>query len=199
MTDHYIDESGVILAESSPEALDDFGPVIRLEEIEPPPSTFPGSSWTLPDSPSELNPVALAAARLASFLIGQAEDQGMPTTRDGRPVQFLRIQSLRRDDAIAEYRWMTGQPDADPTPEQIRQTQRSRLYVRVGLPNGRDFWVLWQNAPGSPREQGEPDALEKMAMFREWLSRRDPRSPFSDDGALCFDQQQGPQWKHRSR
>jgi hypothetical protein len=197
MTDHFIDESGVILAESSGAGLEEFGPVIRLEGIEPPPSTFPGSSWTLPESPADPNPVALAASRLSAFLLEQVAVHGMPTTRDGRPIQFLRIQPLSQDDAIAEFQKATGQPNESPSLEQIRETQLHSLYVRVGMPNGNDFWVYWRSAPGSDRAVDEPAPTEKLAMFREWLSRCDPLARFPK-GALYF-HQQGPVWKEPSR
>lgn len=191
--DHFIDESGTILAESTGAALGDLGLLIRLEGIAPPPSTFPGSPWTLPDAPSDPNPVALAASRLAAFLLEQVDAQGMPTTRDGRPVRILKIQPLNREDAISTFLAESG--GTDPDQDQIRQTQLRWLYVLIAMPDGKDFWVCWRSHPGAEVSDLEPDSDEKMAMLRQWLSRRDTHSRF-DDGALYF-KPQGPEWRPR--
>ncbi|QDV37074.1 cell division protein FtsQ/DivIB [Tautonia plasticadhaerens] len=193
MADHFIDESGSILAETSGAALRDLGPLIRLQGIEPPPTTFPGSPWALPDAPSDPNPVALAASRLAGFLLREVSSQGMPTTRDGRPVQILKIQPLNRDDAVSTFLAESG--GTDPDEDQVRQTQLRWLYVLVAMPDGKDFWVCWRSPPGAEDPEREPDSAEKMAMLRQWLSRRDTYEPFLP-GALYF-KPQGPEWRGR--
>ncbi|MEW4567111.1 hypothetical protein AB1L88_04520 [Tautonia sp. JC769] len=142
--------------------------LVVLSGLSVPQTITIGQPWPRPDPSDQLvqsDRAAEAAARLARFLLDQADRDGWPETRSGQTIPFRRIHPFQ----------------GDPR----------KLYIYHQFADGRVLWVVWDAAPGA-EGSGEPTAIEKWEMLRNWISSGGIDRPL-DQGALGFTTR-GPVW-----
>jgi hypothetical protein len=142
--------------------------LVVLSGLTVPQAITIGQPWPRSDAPDQLvqsDQAAEAAARLARFLLDQAELEGWPETRSGQTIPFRRIHPFQ----------------GDPR----------KLYIYHQLPDSQVLWVVWDAAPGA-EGSSEPTAEEKWDMLRNWIASGGIDRPL-DQGALGFTTR-GPVW-----